>query len=295
MRKIASPQDFIQQLDRIRQYGASQQPRRRRLAAMLNDLARQVEPYGVRTVTAAMSESEFWAITEPFGWGTKTTDFKPIKKALMARFSQAEAEELSLTFQTLKHKLMKVINRYERTTGDNVEVSDDGFDDLTSHIIGLGRAEYEANLKNPELAANRARKRQYKESFAYCFPSEYDYTSLNVSKYVKWAQRIIDTYSTVLSAGDFDIPWLPRMANDLKAVISMMRSFVQTQDVHAMLAHEAVARDAAENISKLLGRLNPDRMGGDPTREADLSGAIGTAQNEWLVKNFFTDLRDYLT
>ena len=50
---------------------------------------------GPRVVQAAMSEQKFWAIIEPFGWGTRSTDYKRILKALMGQLSPDEAGERS--------------------------------------------------------------------------------------------------------------------------------------------------------------------------------------------------------
>lgn len=122
-----------------------------------------------------MTEQEFWAITEPYGWGVSTTDYSAIRSDLIGRITPDESMLMFHTFRELKGKLMTAIEGYEHRTGARCPVGDDGFEDLCAHIIGLGKAAYEAHLANPALAIERAERRDYKESFGYAIPHRNDY------------------------------------------------------------------------------------------------------------------------
>ena len=122
----------------------------------------------------AFSETNFWAIVEGLGWGRRTTDYDAIQKDLMNRLSPQQAKKMRGIFDKKKGELSRAISQWERSN-DDLPVSDDGYSDLLAHIVGMGRKEFEKTLRNPELAYERAKKYDYKESFAYALPYESDY------------------------------------------------------------------------------------------------------------------------
>lgn len=126
--------------------------------------------------SASMSYNEFWKITEPLGWGTRTTDYNKIKQHLMETLTPEQGFALIETYLKIRHQLVKQLDRWADENDDSrFQIGDDSFDDLTNHIIGLGKREYEAVLKNPELAAERAAKWDFKESFSYAIPYKSDW------------------------------------------------------------------------------------------------------------------------
>jgi hypothetical protein len=241
---------------------------------------------------SVMGDREFWKLTEPYGWGTKTTDSKVIKKSLMGKLSLDEAEALEDAFRALSSKLYKALMAYEAKSGDDFGLGDDGFGDLIAHIIGMGKKEYEAVLKNPDLAMQRAHKSAFKESFSYSLPSKHDYESLNISKYLEWAKRIISEYSQVLNASEDDVPWKAKLEVPLKKVISVMEDFVREESVSALLEEEDETRKASEEADKILSKL---RMGMSLPDEGTLEHALKQVSNKWFVWNMFTDVRDFMT
>lgn len=129
--------------------------------------------------------NEFWSEVAALGWGTKTTDCDVIKKSLLKRWTPAKAEEMREVFSALKGRLYKVLDKVVDGVGD------DGFDDLRSHIIGLGREEFERVLAEPKLAQKRIDKHDFVESFAYCLPyGAEDWEPLKPAYYVAWAKQI---------------------------------------------------------------------------------------------------------
>lgn len=241
--------------------------------------------------TAAMSEADFWKLIEPYGWGRKTIDYKPIKKSLLGKVPQDEAQALSDAFGKLKGSLAKAVSKWERENDKQLPVSDDGFDDLLSHIIGMGKREYEAALKDPAKVFERANKGDYKESFAYALPYKTDYASLSISKYLSWAKKIIGEYNQVLNASEDDVPWKSKLNAPLKQVISVMEEFVRDESIPTLLAQEEAVKKATGEIEKILSRLG---YGSSLPEEDTLEAALKHVANKWFVWNLFTDVRDYM-
>lgn len=119
-----------------------------------------------------IEEYEFWKIVESLGWGTKTTDYKAINQQLID--SGYDLNCLYKIFAKFKVELKHKISQWEQATGLSCDIGDDSFDDLASHIIGLGRKAYWSAINNPKLAYERAHnpyksEEGYTESFAYIF------------------------------------------------------------------------------------------------------------------------------
>jgi hypothetical protein len=282
-----SLRDVQKRLGGISQYLNRPRPERVVLARRLRKLAAEIEiPVLAMSKVAAMSESEFWKLTEPYGWGTKTKNYKPIKKDLMSKLSPDKADDLNQTFRALTGRLDKALSKVVEGLGD------DGYSDLLAHIVGMGKREYERNLKNPQLANERANKYDFAESFSYAIPHKEDYASLDVKRYTGWAQRIVDSYTMVLGADEDDIPWKSKLQGDLKSVIKVMEDFIRTKDVHAFLKEEAEAKAAAERVERILSKLN---LGMSIPDEGTLEDAAKSVSNKWFVWNLFTEVRDYMT
>jgi len=159
--------------------------------------------------TGAMSEVVFWALVDKLNWG-KDLDYKRIERYLLREITKDEAEAMREQFKKQKSELYKALDPY-------VQLSDDSYDDLLSHIIGLGEDEYNSNMRNPRKASERADMMDFKESFSYAIPHTDDYrmTELNEwkpkidekQKSYKKARNeasvdIRDEYDTILHALD---------------------------------------------------------------------------------------------
>jgi len=226
---------------------------------------------------AAMSESAFWKFIEPFGWGTKTTDYDAIEKAIMRRLTADQAEELSEAFHRLKGRLYKRVDDWQRDNDRHLGVGDDGFDDLLSHIVGLGKREYDAVMKDPELAYQRAQARYgskdgFEESFSYAIPSAIDYKNLDVGKYRKWAKEVLEEYLEALGKDDNLIPY----SREIRRLVDILEMMARG-DYHEFAKHEKEGRDLAEGVQKALNRK-------------DLQSPV----DKWAVWNLFSDVQQYL-
>lgn len=121
------------------------------------------------------ARAAFWKLVDEIGWATKTTDYEKVRAELMSAFDVTMATQVNEVFSELQQQLADSIDRWERRSGRQLPVGDDSFSDLRAHIIGLGQKEFDAVIKNPELAMNRAAAHQFKESFGYCLPYPSDF------------------------------------------------------------------------------------------------------------------------
>lgn len=239
---------------------------------------------------AAMSESDFWAFIKPFGWGTKTTDYDAIEKAIMRKLSAEEADDLDQTFRRLKGRLYKRIEDWERENDRHLGLGDDGFDDLLSHIVGLGKREYDAVMANPELAYERAQARYgskdgFTESFSYALPSSQDYKKLDLGKYKKWAQENVEGYEEALQNEAFK-----PLYRDIRYMIEVHRRLLDG-DLHGFMAEESKAKKVAESLEKERSAIMKKMLGPNAFVVGDGGDPM---QNKWGVWNLFSDIEQYL-
>lgn len=106
-------------------------------------------------------EEYFWQFVSDAGWD-KNKDYEAIARRLSPKYG-VDKRALHVMFDELQKKLMEELDR----PGVELGVSDDSFDDLTAHIIGMGRDEYYRVLNDPQNAV--AHKKSCVESFAYVF------------------------------------------------------------------------------------------------------------------------------
>lgn len=229
-------------------------------------------------------EPSFWMLVDKIGWGTKTTDFEAVQKAIMLKYSPLEAEALGDIKDKLFHALYQRLDQWEDTEeGKPFEMGDDSFSDLVNHIIGLGKREYDAVMKDPKRAWERAMKGLYEESFSYVFPSHSDYASLNLKHYTRWANRIINGFQKhILSNRAFS-----SMHRDALTIVDALKlmaggdvnAFLDTQNV-VLTLFKKMQRNYEAKLKALGGRL-PARADDNPL----VSGA-------WL-ENLYIDARRF--
>ena len=101
------------------------------------------------------------------GWGTKSVDYNKLRKKLNLLFPNHR--NILHSFVCAKKKILKAkLDEFADKNGNRRTywgMGDDSFDDLTAHIIGLGKETYYKIMRNPILA----KEIKYKESFMYVF------------------------------------------------------------------------------------------------------------------------------
>ncbi|MGK7949910.1 MAG: hypothetical protein AB4368_14275 [Xenococcaceae cyanobacterium] len=86
----------------------------------------------------------FWQFVEDFKQ-YRNNNYIAIARHLSPKYA-ADKQALLVMFQELQVKLQQRLDK------DELELSKDDFDDLTSSIIGLGKKRYYSVLKNPRSA-----------------------------------------------------------------------------------------------------------------------------------------------
>lgn len=201
--------------------------------------------------------NEFWQAVSEMGWGRKA-DHEKIKVALLAKWSPEKAEEMHDTFDALRNPLYAVCDKVVEGLGD------DGFSDLLAHIIGLGKEEYERVLLNPQLAAQRANKYDFTESFSYCLPFKQDYQYLTPSHYDARMEKVAGELKKLAA----DKHTHPKAAKPMRRVAKALAGAVGNP--LGLLEHEAQVKADMKIVKEYAN------------------------YNEWAVLNIMSDMKTYL-
>lgn len=263
-----------------------------------------LRPRLIQALTStAMPEAEFWKIVDDLGWGTKTTDYKGLKKHLLRNLSPNQAAAMQTTFAQLRGKLYRTLTEWEEEGDTWLEtgkhgnprsfgLGDDSFGDLIAHIIGMGKQEFFAVLKNPQKALDRARKDAYKESFSYALPHTSDYAMLDVSKYEKEWKRIHELAEWLLMR-----PEIPRAMVRPLQVLTEGTDTLRRKGAHGFVEMEPALVGAAKLVQDWWDKFSRDWQA-EESREAMYAAMPDSLMQPghiyWGVKNTLTDMRDFL-
>jgi|GEM_PF-6928940 len=114
-----------------------------------------------------MTEADFWRIITELEWPQH--HYHTTKLHFMDRWPLQAAVEFQEHFGRAKLALHKAAG--ERWLCDS-------WDDTKAHVVGLGHEVWQAHLNNPALLEHRMESFDFVERFAYCVPTEGDYTLL---------------------------------------------------------------------------------------------------------------------
>lgn len=124
------------------------------------------------------TEDIFWECVSEIGWNdASSVNTGQAKRACLVAWTPefgnsfreilGEKEgEVSRCFAELEKRGLSADERDEYYLGG------DGFGDLCSHVVGLGRETFEDELRNPRKLFERVRDSKYQEKFSYCIPYE---------------------------------------------------------------------------------------------------------------------------
>lgn len=221
--------------------------------------------------TAAMSDSEFWKLVDALGWG-KDHSYKRIKAYILKNWSKEQVTE----FKKVKDKLYDAL--YKRLFDEVEGVGDDSFSDLLNHIIGLGKREYDANMKDPSRAQKRVNKYDFQESFSYAIPYEDDWKKL---------ERGVAGLNTITIAlenweGGLGSDLYKPVQKELKMIVDALRQLKQTGDAAAFQQDFPKLNEATERIKRFREKAKEDF-------ENKLE-AVGHLH--WMIQNVSNDLKD---
>lgn len=120
--------------------------------------------------TGTCTKGLFWEAVAEIGWGTKTTDYKVVEKAILKNWDNEFIHSFDALMSEFRWELARKVEEFEDRNEVSCGCGDDGFSDLTHHVVGLGQEAYEAAMKDPMLVVKRGQKYDYVESFSYCIP-----------------------------------------------------------------------------------------------------------------------------
>lgn len=112
----------------------------------------------------------FWGEVAHFGWGTKTTGYDAIKREMMERYDDVFLRSFHAVYDSFASMLYQRVDAWEKANEESCGCGDDGFGDLLSHVIGLGKDTYEEAMENPQSVVRRGQAGSYDEKFSYSFP-----------------------------------------------------------------------------------------------------------------------------
>lgn len=222
-----------------------------------------------------MTEERFWAIVEMADWPARQTEDSDRGKIfLMSRLDRGEVHQLRGIYESLSNDLWLAVGNHLKSTDQVIGVGDDGYGDLVAHVIGLGRAEYEKAMADPQVVVERGRARKFASNFSYILPWPQDYDNTDVTQYVERAERELGECREVL-----DLPVTDAIKDPARRLIALLELLAKG-DWEAFLLTEEEGRAAAE---ALLNAAKPLR-----------SGYGGPLTNQWGIWNLYSDVRRWL-
>jgi hypothetical protein len=230
------------------------------------------------TPTPLMTEDEFWAIIGTMGWGRKDTNYKRIKNAIRVRlnFDVERIETFHDIYRKKQGDIARVLDKAYYENSDGLGLGDDGFGDLTSHIVGMGKDEYTRVLNDPSLGKARAHApygspEGFTESFSYAVPSKFDMHEIEWSHYVEWAERVQKEYEAA-AVHEYAAP-----IHEACSRIADALDLLTKKEKDRFLAREPQILQDLETIGEFHKRVS--------LNDLDI-------ENPWAVKNLISDLRD---
>lgn len=137
-------------------------------------------------------EDWFWSVVEGVNW-SKDCDFYRAKSELMGSLTQEEASKMILIVEYYTTCLAGFIHSWERSDFDReFPLGGDSYCDFLYHVVGLGREAYNSHIRDIDVCIERAKARDFAESFSYCIPDSSDYAKLSLEYYNEHLQEIVD-------------------------------------------------------------------------------------------------------
>ena len=222
------------------------------------DLADELIKVATAARVTPMGAAKFWAIVKSIGWGTKTTDNQKIKKKLLHDLDAQEGPSFYEAYDQAKNKLDQKIDKF-------VELGGDSYGDLLSHIVGLGKKEYDAVMKNPKLAGERAARRDFKESFDYAVPFPAEFEHKDIGTFIRKAEHILktgwikqpdvdDTAGYIERLKKSDPAEHKKMMKSVDVVNNGLKVLVKTKDAQKFLATRNAVSKAGNYLLDYFGQ-----------------------------------------
>lgn len=168
-------------------------------------------------------EKKFWDLVALANW---PSDYNKAKIIYLKKLSKDECKAFRKNVSHARYMVEKSLEENPEIN-DNLGVGDDGFSDLTHHIVGLGKTEFYKYINNVELIGKLAHSNGYEESFSYCIPYEDDYGKNNdytIDHVIKMAKKSVEEIDFMQKLDDTRIRWLGNIdfeMDDIKTYFSI--------------------------------------------------------------------------
>jgi len=124
-------------------------------------------------VIISENENVYWDMINKLKWSAVGGYlYKEKGEWLKTNYSPEEIRQLQEFVKNKRSILVDKLTSIKTQWG----TGDDGFWDLTAHIVGLGKDEYYNSLNNPIIVSERVTKSDYKENFQYIFQYSFEKT-----------------------------------------------------------------------------------------------------------------------
>lgn len=135
-------------------------------------------------VQQGISEDRFWALVAQADWPNR--DYNEVTLEFLTTLTAEEGKSFRVALDYLWSQLNIFIGDRNPAGG-----SDDSHSDFIFHIIGLGKDEFYANLKDYDKMEQRGRKGKFEESFGYCVPyvNDWDAKDERIAQLTKQIHR----------------------------------------------------------------------------------------------------------
>lgn len=220
-------------------------------------------------MTQPITDEQFWQEVEKIGWGRKILKSGTVQKMLSIAWGPEKSVVIRNRCRFFEKTLNVCLTKWSRQNEKPFGLGDDSFGDLVSHIVGLGRAEYEAVMANPELGYKRAIKRDFEECFNYCLP--YDDTHKEELGLADMKDKVIKEAAVALEKAPLLEPLIKGILEHVEA------DHTETSWLYSY--RNDVAAQGKTIQKKLLGTLE--------THEAFAEGM--NFVNGWLWSNYISD------
>ena len=127
------------------------------------------------------TEDELWEIVEDLEWKNAKSQKRyhiTISKKLIKKYFY-DIEEIQIFVRSKRKQIKDFLKEWQNEQNSRFNNhyhlgSDDGFWDLTAHIVGLGKKVYNSVLIHPKKASDMALEHNYVENFEYSFEMKHN-------------------------------------------------------------------------------------------------------------------------
>lgn len=230
----------------------------------------------IATVSVPCSDADFWKLVSRIGWGTRTTNPKVVKRALMFEFTAGECQGFESKIIKFHNLLLQAMSKNRVSLG----LSLDKVGATVNQAIGLGGKFYLKCLADPVNLLSLASKGAPATNFADCFPSADEFDNLDVGKFSAWAKRLSNELREAFRSDEYRDLWpeVKFLTGYLEIMIlGDYREFLKTER-----SGKAIAESLAEQWSSY-------------QTQSTFRTESTALSNKWAVWNLYDDVNDYLS